>query len=308
MVKKIRLLLVKKPVQEAFNANSFTVYLQWLIEMNKGTTLLLIAVLVLSSLFMAENVNTQLTASPSLPEFSLAYHAYLYYYPPTYTTDPYTGKNLTASYEHWIRQTAIDVTISNQPFTPYEIKDENGVSQTINLYYLARSKGHFEDQWVESQGGLQTADYASGKTVIYTYGDSTPANGQIDFQVQAYVGYITYRHPPNTGGMITREAVFNGTESGWSTTQTITINDPNGGAGEFYVLPESLQSTASITPSPAVQTPTATPVSTPEASPIGSAPSNRQLPDLTIVYVLILGLAFLLLLVYVRKIRKRLIG
>jgi hypothetical protein len=155
------------------------------------------------------------------------------------------------------------VTIQNQAFTPYTITDADGFNQTINLYYKVRSKGHFEEQWTQPKEGIyQIADYGAKKTTFYLYPDTTPANGQIDFQAQASIGYTYWKPNPNVGNTFAFGfTYFSGRDSNWSETQTITINDPNGGANHYYQLPEGLQSTACIEPTP--QTPTLPPPTTP---------------------------------------------
>ena len=142
--------------------------------MNK-TALILILTLTVSSLMIAESTSAQSIPKPSVPQFTLTYHAILYYVPPTYAIDHYTGENITVSYEHWIRQTSIEVTIENQPFSPYVITD-NGDNRTTNLYFSVRSKGQFEEEWstYSNSGELQIEDYAAQQTTLYLYPDSTP--------------------------------------------------------------------------------------------------------------------------------------
>jgi hypothetical protein len=96
-------------------------------------------------------------------------------------------------------------------------------------------KGYYEKNWTEvyNAGGMPTPS-DSEYTVIefnseggyYTFVSETTSlilevtpNGQVDFQVQALIGYA---HRAIISGLYV-PWVFEGERSGWSETQTMTI-------------------------------------------------------------------------------------
>jgi hypothetical protein len=175
---------------------------------------------------------------PSVPEFTVKFVDHSYDVPPTYSTDPYAGKNVMTQAGYHVENKSIEVTIKNQPFTSYY--DENG--SLVGLFYNTRAKGHFED-WT-GEPGVENYIYRSDSDyTIIAYGlggnngsdvysrrlDEISAGGQVDFQVQALIGYYTkIIHPPSpadviSGGQPGYHYVFTGEASSWSSTQTITI-------------------------------------------------------------------------------------
>ena len=232
----------------------------------KNFALLTIFVLSASAMLMAIPSGV-LAANPSTPEFSVAYVDHSYDVPVTHwtTTDPYTGEQITHSSggEHVDNRT-IDVTIKNQPFTPY--KDSTTSNQIVNLYYNIRSKGHFEDWSSASSGhgqnGVQA--YTSATTVIsFNIGYwNVPQGGQIDFQVQAVLSYVNSTY---SGSCFTGSQTIVVGQSGWSNTQTLTIGNPT---------PSSPTQEPFWTPNP-----TANPTFSPYLPPASPTPS--QIPTAT---------------------------
>ena len=177
--------------------------------MSKLATLILIIVVTVSSLFMVGSAFAQSIPKPSVPEFSVA-----------------LAENKT-----------IEVTIKNQPFTPYEIQDLDGHNWAVNFFYNIRIKGPFTEDWIElynPSDGYVRQDSESEYTVrAYTLGENTdtvlgtkmirlPDEGIIDFQVEAMIGYVDREiiiPVPGTGW------IFIGETSGWSTTQTLVIGE-----------------------------------------------------------------------------------
>jgi hypothetical protein len=172
---------------------------------------------------------------PSVPEFTVQIVACPYDVPATHSIDPFTGQDVTHQGYH-VENRSIVVKIKNQPFTPCEIQDSNGNEWTINLHYNIRIKGHFSEYWSElyrPSDGLPRQDYESdysvfsyvlGEEAAYTYLGTImmkfPAGGQVDFQVEAMIGYVHREITipvPGTGWL------FTGETSGWSETQTLTI-------------------------------------------------------------------------------------
>ena len=259
--------------------------------MSKRASLLLIAVLTMISLIavMPKPALASIT-KPSVPEFTVQIVAYPYDVPTTHSIDPYTGQDITHRGYH-VENKSIEVRIKNQPFTPYEIR-ENENNWTINFYYNIRFKGHFSEDWIElyrasdgfphqwSDSDYTVLSYVLGgdaDTILGTKMIKLPAGGQVDFQVEAIIGYVHREISipvPGTGW------VFTGETSGWSETTTITIPT----------------STTSPTDSP---TPDQTPTPTPDHEP-----QQTELLQIILVAALIMTVIGTGLLVYFRK-RKR---
>ena len=182
--------------------------------MSKLATLLLFTiVLVLSSLVVVGFSFAQSIPKPSVPEFTLKYVDNSYDVPPTYGVDQYTGKTVMTQAGYHVENKSIVVTITNQHFSPYE--DANG--KTLQLYYNIRWKGHFGDYWGDYNSSrrmllspysrfddegfpipndpFKVATFALGNDTKNSNSVSTirdvSADGQVDFQVQAYIGYYT---------------------------------------------------------------------------------------------------------------------
>lgn len=194
--------------------------------MRKNATLFLITVLVLSSLVMVESAFAESNPEPSVPEFTIKIVSAPYDVPATRSIDPYTGEEIISPGYH-VENKTTQIWIKNQPFTPYQIS-ENDVEWTINLFFNIRMKGYFSQDWFyyhyyngSSDGNLRQA-YDSEYTVVLI--DSyLPSEGQVDVQIEALVGYehgvITAGGVPGTPRIITGES------SGWSETQTLTIDE-----------------------------------------------------------------------------------
>jgi len=177
---------------------------------------------------------------PSVPEFTINLIDSSYDTKPTSTTDPYTGQTITYPSQH-IELRTIELKIKRMPFTSFQIENESQ-TYTVNLYYNVRLKGHFESEWREIY--TPTYGYAMGEVkgdycvisyegnysseeglVLYYAGGSTfsgvfPPGAQVDFQVQALIGYIHH-----VVGVPVSAEVFEGETSGWSRTQTLTISE-----------------------------------------------------------------------------------
>ena len=201
-------------------------------RMGKYLSLLLVVILAVYSLLMIQPSDAQTIPKPSVPEFTLKYVDNSYDVPPTTTstTDPYTGKTITTTTPGYrVEKKSIEITVTNQPFTPYT--DAEG--HTINLSYDVRYKGHFsESGWIQPfYQPIRNGEYGftaqhpqsnSGYTVI-----SVPSEFRVgdvvDFQVQKLEGYYTSWEPMLAIVMGTSQ--FTGQYSEWSSTQTITIGE-----------------------------------------------------------------------------------
>jgi hypothetical protein len=217
--------------------------------MSKLATLLLIAVLVLSSLVMVGSVFAESIPKPSVPEFTLKFVDNSYDVPPTYEVNPYTGENVMTEEGYSAENKSIVITIKNQPFTHYY---DNGTP--IGLFYDVRFKGSFQEYWRQAYEAPNsfTPKYLNDDSLPeyteisfplenFAFAGEIPKSGEVNFQVQALIGYRTY-YRESWYFMDAYDVTFTGESSGWSNTQTITIGEEQ-------------------TPTPE---PTSTPVATPE--------------------------------------------
>jgi hypothetical protein len=198
-------------------------------------------------------------SKPTTPEFTLQFVDKSFDVPPTFSKDPFTGETAITKEGYHVDNRSIEVKIKNQPFTPYTDPQGN----FVHLCYDIRWKGHFDDYWDTRSDGYGnnycTADYEANSdgswraNVPYTtmtyvvgtnredgkfvYGYNLPLlgdvseGGQIDFQVQAFIGYYTsVEDPPDVFNYRrTEHLVFTGESSGWSKTKTATIETGNKG-------------------------------------------------------------------------------
>lgn len=174
---------------------------------------------------------------PAVPEFTIELIDSSYDVPASSSIDPYTGQTVTHPAAH-IESRTIQVSIKNQPFTPYEIT-ENENNWAVNFLYNIRIKGHFSEDWIElyrPSDGYPSQNYESEYTVLSYTGEysstegmefetsvimtSFPPSAQVDFQVEAMIGYIHH-----VDAMPFSADVFEGETSGWSNTQTLTIGE-----------------------------------------------------------------------------------
>jgi hypothetical protein len=255
--------------------------------MNRRIALVLILILTASSLIVVKPAHSSIT-KPSVPEFTVKLVDSSYDVSTTYSIDPYTGENVTHTGYH-VESRTIELSIKNQPFTPYSIT-ENENNWTINFLYNIRIKGHFSEDWIElyrPSDGYPSQNYESEYTVLSYTGEysstegmksfimgtkmiDVPPGGQVDFQVEAMIGYVhralTQMNP----------YIFTGETSGWSNTQTITIG---------------------------TSTPTATPNTSPSPSAEPTPNSNSEpfpttLVVASVVLVAVIGVG---LMVYFKK-------
>lgn len=179
----------------------------------KAIALTIVFALVASCLLMAASVQAQ--TKPATPEeFHITFSAHPYDVAPTYTTDPYTGeKRITEAGRHMENKT-IEVSIKNQPFTPYT--DANG--NNIGLYYNISYKGLYEDEWHTLYNHVAATNNEYTVLSKSQFGDF-PDGVKVEFRVQACIGYYTTWQY----FMECYEYNFNGVTSDWSNVQTVTI-------------------------------------------------------------------------------------
>jgi len=214
--------------------------------MHKYTVLMLVTCLVASSLIAhaVAPVFAQAGYKPSVPQFSLKIVSHPYDVAPIYTTNPYTGETVLATRGYHVENKTIDVTIKNQFFSSYTTSD----GHYVNLCYNISIKPHYNDDWqyypvmygqipliaaksdytVVAFGPNAYTSYDDGVPIAtpYYFAMSLPDSGQLDFRIEALIGYYTRVQEfwPIPGGPFYKYTFF-GKSSGWSNIQTITIND-----------------------------------------------------------------------------------
>lgn len=105
---------------------------------NKPATLLMVAVLAVSSLIAVKSLPSLAISKPSVPEIlDISFSAHSYDVPPVTSIDPYTGKNITTQAGHRVENKTIDFTVKNQPFTPYTNAQAITSACTIKLVIRA---------------------------------------------------------------------------------------------------------------------------------------------------------------------------
>jgi len=146
-----------------------------------------------------------------------------------------------------IEQRTIEFRIKNEPFTPYTLSNDPN-NWTVNYYYNIRWKGHYETDWNNLylvSDGYPTMDYGSDYTVLSyecSYSSETgldfeagsiktnlPIAAEVDFQLESMIGYISRQYAGDFG-TFSFPYVFKGESSGWSDTQTITIDAASNGS------------------------------------------------------------------------------
>jgi hypothetical protein len=220
-----------------------------------GLFLTLIIAMSCLALLTVKPINAQTTVPtsspipipmPSVPEFTLQLVGPPYEVNTTYYEDENTGQIVTEI--GYINQYSyLEIKIKNQPFTPF-IGDEHG--NMVQIQYNVRIKQSNEtNNWVEVYSPyngypIQSNSDPTTTIMIPIEGGLISSLGSIagtqsDIQVEALAGYVHRMvvWSPNFGAPY----VFNGTESGWSETQTVSVpenipNTPTSSVPEFSWL------------------------------------------------------------------------
>ena len=139
------------------------------------------------------------------------------------------------------------------------IKNDMPNEYVAGFYYNIRWKGHFEEEWHEfyhSSDGFLPRD-SGAETVFSREGEYSsteglkmdtrgmdapfPPDSQIDFQVEAMVGSIQH----SIASFYSYD-VFEGETSGWSETQTLTIESPTPTSSPAPTTPELVDTIVGI--------------------------------------------------------------
>jgi hypothetical protein len=228
-----------------------------------SSTVLMLIIIAVASLIAVNPASAQSIPKPSVPEFSVKLVAHPYDVPPKTTTtiDQYTGKETTTTQPGYrVENKSIEVMIKNHRFTPYT----NANGYELNLYYSVHVKGHFGEDWKDFCPTI-LAQLSSEYTVVSGSADY-PDGSQLDFQVEAIIGhmYDVLAGRP----ILPLYELWPDATSGWSNTQTLTIEE-----GAFTTTITSNPPSVIPTPAPTVMsTPTAT------AAPTQNPPESSAQP------------------------------
>jgi hypothetical protein len=180
---------------------------------------------------MVEPASAQSISVPSVPEFTAKLVGPSYVVNTTYSLDTDTGK-IVPQLGYANQYSFLNITVRNQLFTPFF---SPAYGNTMQLMYNVRIKPQNEtDSWIEvfdpyNDGYIvqSNSDYTTISLSIQDQPDSSlgPITGiQADIQVEALIGFVAgHLALPTNGGFPSLSPYFNGTESGWSNTQTINV-------------------------------------------------------------------------------------
>jgi hypothetical protein len=177
-----------------------------------------------------KSADAQTVSKPSVPQFTVQLVDYSYDVPPSTTTtiDQYTGeKSTTTTPGYRVENKTIEITINNQPFTPYV--GTNGI--TYYLYYTVQSKGRFGEDWQNWGSTVQTKnpygggfwpspEYSQG-SIVSDSANSYTNGAQVDFRAEAIIGHYV---PDSPDHMFPQYWFETDVSSGWSSVQTVTID------------------------------------------------------------------------------------
>jgi hypothetical protein len=206
---------------------------------------LLIALLAASTLITVQSAFAQSTAKPPIPQFTLKFIDASYDVPTTYSTNPYTGENVTHQGYHVDNRT-INISIENSNFA-------SSLGKSFFLYYNVQIKGHSVENWTNlfsyvpnsPTGLLPQSD--SQNTIISESVQSLPTNVPLDFRIQS--------------SLVNQTLNFEIVEtSDWSSIQTITIgnNNPSSTPTQTQIPP---MTTTFLTINTGAETPQSLPIS-----------------------------------------------
>jgi hypothetical protein len=168
--------------------------------------------------------------TPSVPEFTLAYVDNSYDVPPktTTTTNPYNNETTTTTTPGYhVENKTIEVTINNIGASYYNFRYKGRYTDKWNYYPFDpnASLPYFLSDSYSVPYKASNSTYTVAALPPYFFKD-IPERGEVDVQVQALFG--DFRAEPFGHIFLTEptyDFYFEGTASGWSSTQTITIGE-----------------------------------------------------------------------------------
>jgi hypothetical protein len=299
-------------------------------------TLILLIAMSSLILLTVKPANAQTIPKPSVPEFALRYVDNSYDEPPTYKVDPYTGKTVLTQAGYHVKNDSVELIIRNQPYNSVVNENGSRTYLFYNIAIKGHYEKWAYDDWNSQTSRQKTSEMfpmsyigaGDSEYKVITYGlggnngtdtaykyrslsyNSPPyygyynyalgnisIGGQVDFRVQAIIGYstrinTTFDGPPIglEPGETYRYYIFSGQTSDWSNTQTLTIGQTSSTISPVPTYP-NIQT---ITPMPT--NPTTTPPTNGNLSqPIDSIPTTTFLIAVAVSAVIIATLSVLLL-------------
>jgi hypothetical protein len=187
---------------------------------SKSLALILILIMTISSLslLIVKPAFAQSIPTPLVPEFTVKFMG-------TFSI-PLSGYSLPS----------VNITIKNQLFTPYT--DQHG--NKINLYYIIQWKENSSNSWQQDELPLpeSNSDYTLLPLALIRSG-LPPPSGQVDFQVEAVIGFTTYVQGSVPQGEYI-PPTYTGEFSGWSNTQSIIVTSTPHSSSTSAYIPLSL--------------------------------------------------------------------
>jgi hypothetical protein len=239
--------------------------------------------------------SAQTLPHPSVPQFSIKVVDYSYDVPTTYTTDPYSGKQISNS-GYDVEDIRIEGKIKNQHFSPYTISNPNSTSTNLNIEFIynIRYKGHFGNEWRQLFGSEDVDFLKQNYNSDYTTFNISRNNAiefregdQIDVQIKGVIGFETWGF-----ASAWPYRILNGEDSGWSNTLTVTIRkDPS--SSNTYATTIDSSPYPTLTSPQSVSTPTPT-------SPVSPSPTVPEYPILTILPLFVLVLSIMVIVKHKR--------
>jgi hypothetical protein len=280
--------------------------------MSRAIILILILILAASSMLGVETANAQSIPTPSVSTFSLAFIDHSYDMPGATVDDGYIGPHYVPA--HHNRNGTIEITIANQPFTQYV--DAN--NHTIALYFHIRCKGHLDSTWIVYPDQGMYVETSDSQNSVFSYyfneeyvGDhagrvpNIPEDGRLDFQVETFIGYSSTICTSIAQRVDDYYTFFTGETSGWSNTQTISLND---GSTSTSSPDQTLMPTPSATTPDSAINNRATTSQQPTATPIQSGAhltAPQQFGWLEVGAFVVVGVVFAVLIVVIVFMRRR---
>jgi hypothetical protein len=206
-------------------------------KIGKTFALILTIIIAMScvTLLTAKPVNAQTVA---IPTFTISTFTGSYVTPTTYSTNPYTGAEVTHQ-GSTVTYFNITFTIQNPPF--FTVQNPPITSSYFSYFYILQYKGHYTSQWtplveigsditIPASSGSQTVIILSGSPISnpitlsyvnapFINADSgeiiVPFGGKVDFRLQAI---------SSNGAFIPKYSYpVQGNISAFSAVQTVTI-------------------------------------------------------------------------------------
>ena len=284
-------------------------------NVSKSFSLLLIVSIVVLSLLILQLASAQSTPKPSVPKFSIQVIDRSYDVLTKYTTDPYTGKEVTIPGYH-VNDIIVEGKIKNQHFTPYTIPNPESSSsydtnRNIDFYYNISYRGHFGGEWRQLYGSEDVDFLKQNYTAEYTNFTASRYNAlefqdgsQVDFRVKAIIGFETW------GFVATWPyRILNGEDSGWSNPLTVTISKDTNSSNIYATTIDS-------SPYPTLASPQTLPTPTSTSTPtMGQLPTINTgayqpqaepfLTTLAVAAIIIVAVVGAGLLVYYKKYNRK---